>query len=298
MISGKNFRTITDQCWSGKRRIEDMDAEGVDAHVLSPMPELLSYWFDPEDTLDFSRLINEELSHIIRTNPKKFFGLGMLPLQDPELAAKEISVLKRDFGLQGAEIGTHVNGRSIGDPFFEPFFAEAEAQSFSIFVHPLHPAGTDRIVGPGVLQALINFPTDTAFALASLITGGILQKYPDLRILASHGGGAFSSILPRLNAGWSKFKDVYELSGESPEFYAKKLYFDTLVYDSRSLENLLNIFEVNQLVIGSDYPFSIREKNPGHWRNSLSVNTEEWEKIAYKNCLSFLHLSSEAFITS
>lgn len=158
MISGKNFRTITDQCWSPERRITDMDQEEVTIQVLSPMPELLSYWFKAEDTLEYSRYISSELSKFIENDPKRFIGLGMVPLQDPELAAKEIKRLKNEFGLKGIEVGTNINGISIGDPFFDPFFAEAEAENMIIFIHALHPIGKERIVGPSSLSALIGFP--------------------------------------------------------------------------------------------------------------------------------------------
>jgi aminocarboxymuconate-semialdehyde decarboxylase len=290
MISGKNFRTITDQCWSAQRRIEDMVAEGVDAQVISPMPELLSYWFDPKDTLEFSRYINEQLSQAIQINPKKFYGLGMLPLQDPDLAAKEIRNLKQNFGLLGVEVGTNVNGKSIGDPIFDPFFAEAEAQNLSIFIHPLHPVGNERIIGPPSLAAMVGFPVETAFALTSLITSGILERYPNLKIAASHGGGAFSTVLPRLNYGWETMEQIREVCPNPPIFYAKKLYFDTLVYEPKKIKYLLELFDASQMLIGSDYPFVIREKNPGHWKDELELTSDEWNQMAYQNCLSFLNL--------
>jgi aminocarboxymuconate-semialdehyde decarboxylase len=291
MISGKNFRTITEQCWSAERRIEDMISENVDAQVLSPMPELLSYWFDAKDTLDFSRYINDQLSQTISSAPKRFFGLGMLPLQEPELAAKEIAVLQKDFGLLGVEIGTHINGIPLGDPMFEPFFAEAEARNFSIFIHPLHPFGKERIVGPPLLQNLIGFPTESAYALASLITGGVLEKYPNLKVLASHGGGSFNTVLSRLNHGWNTFESLQEVCPKSPSDYAKKIYFDTLVYDPKVIKNLLNTFGSERLVIGSDYPFSIREINPGHWKEEINITDDEWRRISVTNCLEFLNQS-------
>ena len=224
MISGKNFRTITDQCWSPERRMTDMDHENVNIQVLSPMPELLSYWFDAEDTLDFSRYINLQLSEFIESSPDRFWGLGMVPLQDPELAAKELKRLKYDFGLKGVEVGTHINGRSIGDPFFTPFFAEAEAEGISIFIHALHPVGADRIVGPPSLSALIGFPTENALAVASLITGGVIEKFPNLKVFVSHGGGTISTILPRLNYGWETMEDMRKMCPKPPSYYAKKIY--------------------------------------------------------------------------
>jgi aminocarboxymuconate-semialdehyde decarboxylase len=287
MIAGKNFRTITDQCWSPHQRITDMDQEGVAIQVLSPMPELLSYWFSAEDTLDFSRQINFQLAQFIESNPDRFWGLGMLPLQDPDLAAKEIKRLKYEFGLQGVEVGTHINGRSIGDPFFSPFFAEAESEGISIFIHALHPVGNDRIVGPPSLSALIGFPTENALAIASLITGGILDKYPKLKIFVSHGGGTISTILPRLTYGWETMEDVRNICPKPPSYYAKQLYYDTLVYDAGMLNYLMSIVGPSQLMIGSDYPFVIREKNPGHWLGELDISLEDKNAIKHKNALTF-----------
>jgi aminocarboxymuconate-semialdehyde decarboxylase len=286
MISGKNFRTITDQCWSPERRITDMDQEEVTIQVLSPMPELLSYWFKAEDTLEYSRYINSELSRFIENDPKRFIGLGMVPLQDPELAAKEIKRLKNEFGLKGVEVGTNINGISIGDPFFDPFFAEAEAENIIIFIHALHPVGKERIVGPSSLSALIGFPTENAYALASLITGGVLEKFPNLKVYVSHGGGSFSTLLPRLTFGWEMMEEIRKVCPHPPSYYAKKIYYDTLVYDMNTLHFLIQQFGSSQLMIGSDYPFLIREKNPGFWIHDLKISQEETEMIMYKNAFS------------
>jgi aminocarboxymuconate-semialdehyde decarboxylase len=292
MISGKNFRTITDQCWSPERRILDMDSENVDIQVLSPMPELLSYWFNAEDTLDFSRYINFQLSEFIAANPNRFLGLGMLPLQDPEMAAKEIKPFIKDVGLKGVEVGTNINGKSIGDPFFTPFFAEAEAEGIVIFIHALHPIGSDRIAGPSALSALIGFPTENALAVASLITGGILEKFPNLKIYVSHGGGTISSILPRLNYGWETMDEIRKICLKAPAFYAKKIHYDTLVYDINAFNNLLNTVGSSQLMIGSDYPFAIREKFPGNWIDGLELSPEVKEAIKNKNACEFFVIFS------
>ncbi len=283
MISGKNFRTITDQCWSPEKRIADMEEEEVTIQVLSPMPELLSYWFDAEDTLEFSRYINFDLSQFIESDHNRFIGLGMVPLQDPELAAKELRRLKKDFGLKGVEVGTHINGKSIGDPSFMSFFEAAEAEDMVIFIHALHPIGKERIVGPSELSVLIGFPTESALAVSSLITGGILEKFPDLKIYVSHGGGSISTMLPRLTYGWNTMESIRGLCPESPEYYAKKIYYDTLVYDVNMLQFLVKQFGASQLMIGSDYPFLIREKNPGYWMDNLKISKEEQEEIQYKN---------------
>lgn len=290
MISGKNFRTITDQCWSPQRRMKDMDQEEVTIQVLSPMPELLSYWFKAEDTLEFSRYINAELSTFIQNDPKRFIGLGMVPLQEPELAAKEMKRLKNEFGLKGVEVGTNINGKSIGDPFFDPFFAEAEAEGMTIFIHALHPIGKERMVGPSALSALIGFPTENALAVSSLITGGVLEKFPNLNVYVSHGGGSFPTLLPRLTYGWEVMEEIRTVCPQPPSYYAKKIYYDSLVYDIPTLQYLIQQFGASQLMIGSDYPFLIREKEPGYWIHDLNISQEEKEMIMYKNASNIFEI--------
>ena len=110
MIAGENFRTVTEQCWNPARRIGDIAKEGVDAQVISPMPELLSYWFTPEDSLEFGRYTNEFIATMVQSSPKTFYGLGMVPLQDPDLAAKELARLKQ-MGLAGIELGSNILGK-------------------------------------------------------------------------------------------------------------------------------------------------------------------------------------------
>ena len=125
MINGQNFRTVHSGNWNVERRLRDMDAHGVDAHAISPMPELLSYWFTAEDSLAFCRYTNEFIAAMCQAVPKRFFGLGAVPLQDPDLAAKELSNVM-SMGLAGIEIGSNILGKSLGDERVWGFFLEAE----------------------------------------------------------------------------------------------------------------------------------------------------------------------------
>lgn len=183
------------------------------------------------------------------------------------------------------EVGTNINGKSIGDPYFTPFFAEAEAEGIAIFIHALRPIGNDRIAGPSALSALIGFPTENGLAVASLITGGILEKFPKLKIYVSHGGGTISTILPRLNYGWETMEEIRKVCPQPPGYYARKIYYDTLVYDINALRYLLTTFGSSQLMIGSDYPFDIREKLPGHWLENLEIDQEAKEAIMNRNAI-------------
>lgn len=285
MIGGNNFRTVTDQCWSADKRLEDMDAEGVDRQVISPMPKLFSYWFEPQDTLDFSRFINGWIMELVSARPDRFYGLGQVPLQAPDLAAREIAEMKK-MGLHGLEIGTNVNGKSLGDPMFLPFFQEAEAQGMPIFVHAADPGGTDRFAGPKFLENLIGFPQENSLSASTLITGGVAEKCPNLKFLFSHGGGGFAIVLPRLDQGWHT---MGEFLPRPPSAYIGNFYFDSLLFDPLAIRFLIEKFGTRRVMLGTDYPFAIREAPAGKFVDELKGLPEEHLAALHSGtCLDFL----------
>jgi len=287
MVAGKNFRTVTDQCWSVPRRLGDMEREGVGRQVLSPMPKLFSYAFAPTDTRDFCRSVNETIAAMVQAAPGRFYGLGIVPLQDAELAAQEIGQV-RALGLHGVEIGTNVNGTSLGDPALLPFFQEAERQGLPIFVHAQDPTNEARFVGAPLLNNLIGFPQENTLAAATLITGGVMERCPRLRVLFSHGGGGFAAMLPRLDQGW---RTMGQYLPRLPSDYARAFYFDTLLYDATAIGFLLEKFGAARVMVGSDYPFAIREVPPGkHLRELAALGAADRRRVQSTTCLEFLGL--------
>lgn len=262
VIQGKNYRTVVEQAWDGAKRIVDMDRMGIARQVVSPMPELLSYWLEVEDAKALIRHVNDQIAELCSANPERFSGLGGVPLQDVDAACRELQHVLRAQKLLGVEIATHVNGVSIGDRRFEPFFAEAERLGAPIFVHALHPAGLDRLVGPPALEQVVAFPGDVALGIASMITGGMIERHPNLKVGFSHGGGGFAQVLPRLEHGWKMIPAVRDAIPQAPSVYARKLYYDDLVYDPRSLNFIVERFGVERIMIGTDYPFNVQDKDP------------------------------------
>lgn len=261
MISGKVYRTVSDGSWSVPRRIEDMGRMRVTRQALSPMPELLSYWLPLEDAKVLIRYLNEEIARMVSLAPERFIGLGCVPLQDVDSAIRELEYAKQSLKFPGVEIASHVNGVSIGDARFEPFFAAAESLGMAIFVHALRPAGQDRIVGAFTEQAVC-FPGDIALAAASMITGGIAARHPALRIAFSHGGGGLSLLLPRLVHAWNAIPKAKESLAESPLAYARRFYYDALLFEPKAVKFAAETFGVSQLMIGSDYPFNMGDPDP------------------------------------
>ena len=290
MISGHNFRTVTDQCWNIPRRLGDMLDEGVDQQVLSPMPELLAYRLSPTDCLELSQHLNETIAKMVSESPDRFFGLGAVPLQDPDLAAKELTAVK-SMGLRGVEVLSNVNGENLGDAKFRGFVKEAEWLDMAVFVHSQHPTFESRFVGPAMLENVIGFPIESGLAAAGVITGGLLQDCPDLRICFSHGGGVFGQLLPRMEHVWNERPPMREILLEAPSVYAKKLFYDDVFFETRTLRYLLDMVGVSQVMVGSDYPFFTRHMLPAKEFEELGLSAAEAEATASGNCLRFLGVS-------
>jgi len=289
MISGKVYRTVADGCWSAPRRIAHMDETRIGRQAISPMPELLSYWLPLEDAKVMVRYLNDQIAAMIALAPQRFVGLGCIPLQDPDGALRELEYVVKTLKFSGVEIASHVNGTSIGDPRFEPFFAACEQMGAAVFVHALRPAGQDRIVGAFAEQAVC-FPGDIALACASMITGGVAARHPKLRIAFSHGGGTMPILLPRLVHAWNMFPKAKESLTESPEVTAKRFYYDDLLFSPSAVEFLVNSFGKTQIVIGSDYPFALGDTDPLGSLDRTGLDDKTTALITSANAKRFLGL--------
>jgi aminocarboxymuconate-semialdehyde decarboxylase len=287
MISGKVYRTVADGSWSVPRRIEAMGEMRVTRQALSPMPELLSYWLPLEDSCNLIRYLNEQIAEMIALAPAKFVGLGAVPLQDGDSALRELEFVMKKLKFSGVEIASHVNGVSIGDARFEPFFAAAEQAGAAIFVHALRPAGQDRIVGAFPEQAVC-FPGDIALAATSMITGGIAARHPKLRIAFSHGGGALPILLPRLVRAWNAVPKARESLAESPEVYARRFFYDALVFDAMNTRLVIDRFGSSQVCVGSDYPYAMADPDPLRTLEGAGLDAEVLAAITSGNARRFL----------
>src|SRR5687768_16108587 len=261
----------------------------VNRQALSPMPELLSYWLPLADAKVLIRYLNEQIAEMIALAPERFIGLGCIPLQDPDAALAELRYVMEKLKFAGVEIASHVNGVSIGDARFEPFFGAAEELGAAIFVHALRPAGQDRIVGAFAEQAVC-FPGDVALACASMITGGIASKHPKLRIAFSHGGGTMAILMPRLVHAWNVFPKAKESLPESPAVIARRFFYDELVFDPEAVKFLIKQFGSSQIVLGTDYPFALGDTKPMETLQRTGLDEPTIAAITSSNARRFLGL--------
>lgn len=292
MIDGKNYRTVSDKCWTTSRRLADFQEMGLQLQAISPMPELLSYWLSPADGFQLVRFLNEQIASMVNESGGQIVGLGAVPLQDLTLAIKELHYIKHTLGLRGVEVGSNINGVVIGDPKLDPFFEACVALDMPVFVHALRPAGMDRLVGPAPLQQVLAYPTDVGLAAASVLTGNLMHRYPKLRIAFSHGGGTLAMLLPRLQQAMSVFPALRESVHSSPLEQVRALYFDTLVFDTQTLRHLIHTFGASQLMIGTDYPFNFHDKHPVDRIKEAGFDAQVIAKLTSTNAKKFLGIES------
>lgn len=292
LISGKVYRTVSDRCWSSTRRIEDMDAMGLSLQVISPMPELLSYWMAPAAAAQLLRYINEQMAQMVGLSGGRLCALGAVPLQDMDLALAELDYVIDKLGFAGVEIGSNINGKPPGAPEFAPFFAAAEAKGAAVFVHALRPAGKERLVGPSQLQQALGYPTDIGLAAASVLTTNLIERHPKLRIAFSHGGGTLAALLPRLEQARRVFPALQDAMPSGPSEQARQLFYDALVFDTPTLQHLLARFGEGQMMIGTDYPFAFREHKPLAAINDAVADPLLRARLMTHNAERFLGLPS------
>jgi aminocarboxymuconate-semialdehyde decarboxylase len=294
MMAGRVYRTVSDRCWDVEKRISDMEEMQLGVQAISPMPELLSYWMEPGPADDLLRYINDQIAEMVAHSAGRLVGLGAVPLQDIDRAILELRRLKHELGFSGIEIGSNVNGKPIGSPHFDAFFAEVESLDMAVFVHALRPCGMDRLVGPAQLQQVLAYPTDIGLAAASVITSNLLLRRPKLRIAFSHGGGTLGLLLPRLQEGFQVFPVLQESIFEAPILQARRLYYDALVYDDPTLLHLIAQFGETQIMLGTDYPFAFHDRTPVARAVSAISNETTRNLVVRDNAKRFLGLGEHA----
>ena len=291
MKGDKLFREVEPNCFSADIRIQEMQETGVSMQVLSTIPVLFNYWANPKDGLETSRFFNDHVAETVAENPKQFIGIGTVPLQDVELAIKEMERCVQQLKMPGLQIGTNINGKNLGEPEFFPFYQRAEELGCALFIHPWEMMGENGMQKYW-LPWLVGMPAETTRAICSLIFSGVFEKFPKLRIAFAHGGGSFPYTLGRIEHGFNVRPDLVAIDNTTnPKEYVNKFWLDSLVHDENAFHFLHNLFGNDKVCMGSDYPFPLGEHRPGELIESLQLEKEIKEKLLYKNALEWLGIN-------
>jgi len=282
------FREVQENCWDPEVRLNESKQFGVDIQVLSTVPVMFSYWAKSEDALVVSKFLNDHLAEIVERYPKKFEGLGTLPMQDPDLAILELQRCRK-IGLKGVQIGSHVNEWNLDAPELFPIFQECERLNMAVFIHPWDMMGANTM-SKYWLPWLVGMPAESSRAICSMIFGGVFERLPLLRVAVAHGGGSFTSTIGRIEHGFNVRPDLCAIDNQfSPSSYLGKFWIDSLVHDQNMLNHIINMVGDDKVLMGSDYPFPLGELTPGELIKSMDWSVNKKEKVLGSNALNWLN---------
>ncbi len=259
----KQMKTRAPKLTGVTERLQDMDRMGVDIQAICPAPYQFFYWTEADYGAELAREVNEGIARIAADRPDRFVGMGSVPLQDSQLAIRELNHCVKNLGMRGIEICTNVNGKNLTDPSLklDKFFARAEELGVVIFMHPLGYTQADRLTHH-YFNNVIGNPLDSTVAVSHLIFDGVMQRYPKLKFVVAHGGGFIAHYWARMDHAWRARPDCRTIIKNPPSSYLEKFYFDTITFDPEMLKRLIERFGADHVVLGTDYPYDMGEEDP------------------------------------
>ena len=293
----KLFASLIPQLTDIAERLRRMDEMGVDMQVISPSPNQYYYWADVDLARQIVATQNEHIASVCADHPDRLRGLGNVALQHSKLSVEQLTDCVRKFGLRGVEISSAVNCLELADPQFELFWSKAEELGCLVFIHPLGTSLGERL-NRHYLGNIIGQPIETTIALSHLIFGGVLDRYPGLKICAAHGGGYLPSYIGRSDHSFNVRPEAARIK-HKPSEYLRRIYFDSLVYTAEGLRHLIEEVGVTQIMLGTDYPFDMGAYDPHSFIAAVRGLTEqERELVLGQNAARLLGLDTGATVTA
>lgn len=271
-------------------RMAVLDAMGIDIQVVAPPPFQCYYQSPLEHCVKASRMVNEGIAEWVAKRPDRLAGLGTVPLSDGNEAAKELEYCVNELGMRGVEVLTNVDGNELADPAYEPFWKKAEELGALVMIHPNGFTQGDRF-HDYYFSNVIGNPLETTTALHHLIFSGTLERMPNLKILAVHGGGYLPAYAGRIDHAWGARKDSHAGLPKPPTHYLRKVYFDSVVFTPHQLEYLVKTYGADKIVMGTDYPYDMADYDPvEHIVSTEGLSAEEKAKVGGLNTIDLLGL--------
>jgi aminocarboxymuconate-semialdehyde decarboxylase len=278
-IGGVAYKPYPRGAWDLEQRFKDMETAGVDMHVLSNTPQTFLYNVDASLNTTVAALQNDQIAKHVKDHPDRFYGLATLPMQAPEKAAAELKRSMTKLGLKGAQIGSNINKKNLDEPEFEPVWAAANEHHALMMVHPTQVAAMDRL-GKYYLNNLIGNPLDSTIAVASLVFGGVVERYPNIKWFFVHGGGMAPWQAGRFAHGWNvRPEPKVHLKNHGPEKALATLYYDTILHSQPQLQALVSIIGPSRIVLGSDYPYDMGTLECARQVKALNISAADKQKI-------------------
>ncbi len=259
----KQMATRASKLTGVTERLRDMDRMGIDVQAVCPAPYHFFYFTEPDHGAQLAREVNEGIAKLVADTPDRFVGMGSVPLQDADLAVRELDHAVKTLGLRGVEICTNVTGKNLTDPSLklEKFFARCAELGVLLFMHPLGYTQADRLTNH-YFNNVIGNPLDSTVAVSHLIFDGVMARNPKLKVLVAHGGGFIAHYWARMDHAWRARPDTRTVIKRAPSSYLKKFYFDSITHDPVMLQRLIEQYGAEHVVLGTDYPYDMADDHP------------------------------------
>ena len=285
-VTGLNFAFWT----SDEERIVRMERVGVDMEVLSlSAPNV--YFADSSLSMELAMMTNDFTSELSRRYPNRFAGIASVPMLKMEDTLKELHRAIDTLSLKGVVVGTNINGKRPDAPEFEPFFAEIERLGKPIFIHPMPLTDSSYSIDEYKLAAILHLPFETTVCVTRMIYAGIFERYPKLTLILPHLGGTIPFLFTRIDLGHKSYKECREKITKQPSEYLKNFYYDTAVsYGRPTLLCTADLFGMDHIVFGTDYPFQRDAGDTVAAIELLDIEPHVKNKIFSKNAMEIFKL--------
>jgi aminocarboxymuconate-semialdehyde decarboxylase len=293
MLGDEPFRAVRTNCWDPDLRLSDMDRDGIDIQVISATPVLFSYERPAGQALDCARLFNDFARELCARGQGRLQSLCQVPLQDTDAACNELSRGMRE-GHLGVQIGNHVGLKDLDDEGVLTFLQHCAAERATVLVHPWDMFARDRMQRY-MTPWTVGMPAETQLSIVYLILSGAFDRLPSsLRICFVHGGGSLPFLIGRLDNAWHHHPVARGHCKNPPSHYLSRFHVDSVVFDHRALQYLVDTMGGDRVMLGSDYPFPLGEDRVGYLVRSSRLPEATKSLILGENALQFLGLQREA----
>jgi aminocarboxymuconate-semialdehyde decarboxylase len=273
-------------------RLADMDAMGVDVQALSLSPYQLYHWVEGDLGARAFQTVNDDLAKVVAEHPDRFVALGAVPMQDPAEALAELRRCHNELGFRGIEMATHIEGVEITDPRYNAFWQEVELLGSMVFLHPTGFTEPKRLMDHYFINT-IGHPLEETICAGRLIFDGVMERFPGLRFVFSHGGGFLPMYAGRFDHAYHAREDVRQGLPRPPSEYLSMFYFDTMVFEPDQIAFLVGKYGADHVLLGTDYPYDMGEEDPlGLLDRVEGLDESDRDLIAGGNAAHLLGLGS------
>ncbi|MGE3540262.1 MAG: amidohydrolase family protein [Candidatus Tectimicrobiota bacterium] len=267
-----------------------MDAQGVERQILSVWTDLSGYGLEPAAGARWHRLLNEAFMEVAQQHPQRLSWLASVPLQDPARAAEELAYSVRQCGAVGGVIGNNIEGKNPDDPALDEFWSAVVELGVPLFLHPVEPIIPAR-VQQYYLHALSYYLYDTVATVGALLFSGVMDRFPALQLILSHGGGFFPYHAGRFDIIYHTLPQTRAHLRHPPSHYLRRFYYDTIVHHPTALQFLCTMVGSDRLLLGTDYPFPVADPDPLRLYSQAGFDAEVIAALAGGNAAQLFHVT-------